>query len=73
MVPEGHGLGEVRQPLSSNEGGSREGRKEKNAHEGTCLAPLRGMREREHEQIRAGKNAVRGEGIKSARNAKGKL
>ena len=39
VVPEGHGLGEVRQLLGSNEGGSREGRKEKNAREGTCLAP----------------------------------
>ena len=28
-VPEGHGLGEVRQLLGSKEGGSREGRKEK--------------------------------------------
>ena len=54
-VPEGHGLGEVRQFLGSNEGGSREGREEKNAREGTCLAPSRGMREREHEQARAGK------------------
>ena len=54
-VPEGHGLGEVRQILGSNEGGSREGREEKNAREGTCLAPSRGMREREHEQTRAEK------------------
>ena len=39
-VPEGHELGEVRQLLGSKEGGSREGREEKNAREGTCLAPL---------------------------------
>ena len=54
-VPVGHRLGEVRQFLGSNEGGSREGRKEKNAREGTCLAPSRGMQEREHEKIRAEK------------------
>ena len=54
-VPEGHGLGEMRQLSGSNEGGSREGREEKNAREGTCLAPSRGMREREYEQTRAGK------------------
>ena len=54
-VPEGHGLEEMRQLSSSNEGGSREGRGKKNAREGTCLAPSRGMREREHEQTRAEK------------------
>ena len=54
-VPEGHGLEEMRQLSSLNEGGSREGRENKNAREGTCLAPSRGMREREHEQTRAGK------------------
>ena len=54
-VPEGHGLGKMRQLSGSNEGGSREGREEKNAREGTFLAPSRGMREREHEQTRAGK------------------
>ena len=54
-VPEGHGLGEMRQLSGSNEGGSREGREKKNAREGTCLAPSRGMREREHEQTRAEK------------------
>ena len=37
-VPEGHGLGEMRQLAGSNEGGSREGREKKNAHEGTYLA-----------------------------------
>jgi len=64
VVPEGHGQGEVRQPLGSNEGGSREGREEKNAREGTCLAPSWGMREREHEQTRAGKcGKRRGESI----------
>ena len=54
-VSEGHGLGEMRQLSGSNEGGSREGREKKNAREGTCLAPSRGMREREHERTRAGK------------------
>ena len=58
-VPEGHGLGEVRQLLGSNEGGSREGREEKNAREGTCLAPSRGMREREHERTRTEKCSKR--------------
>ena len=48
-VPEGHGLGEMRQFLGLNEGASREGKEEKNVREGTCLAPSRGMREREHE------------------------
>ena len=55
MVPEGHGLGEMCQLSGSNEGDSREGREKKNAREGTCLAPSRGMREREHEQTRAEK------------------
>ena len=72
-VPEGHGLGEVSQLLGSNEGGSREGREEKNAREGTCLAPSQGMQERENTSKPETKNAVRGEGIKSARNAKSKL
>ena len=47
-VPEGHGLGEMRQLSGSNEGGSRDGREKKNACEGTCLAPSRGTREREN-------------------------
>ena len=32
-VPEGHGLGGMRQFLGSHEGGSREGREERNARE----------------------------------------
>ena len=43
-VPEGHGLGEMRQLVVSNEGASRESRQKaeirKNAREGTCLAPI---------------------------------
>ena len=72
-VPEGHGLGEMRELLGSNEGDSREGREKKNAREGTCLAPSRGMREREVMSKPKLKNTVKGEGTKSARNAKGKL
>ena len=47
MVPEGHGLGEVRQLLGSNKGGSREGRKEKKCSRGHLPSPLaRHARER---------------------------
>ena len=52
---EGHGLRErereVRQLVGSNEGTSqktKEGSSEGEAHEGTCLAPSRGTRERVH-------------------------
>ena len=58
-VPEGHGLGEMCQLSGSNEGDSREGREKKNAREGTCLAPSRGMREREREIKPKQKNAVK--------------
>ena len=64
-VPEGHGLGEVCQLVGPNEDASRKNRRRqknsrraeerKNSREGTCLAPSRGMREREHEQTRAEK------------------
>ena len=57
--PWGTDLGEMCQLPGSNEAGSREGKEKRNAHEGTCLAPSRGMREREHEQTRAEK-AVKG-------------
>ena len=74
-VPVGHGLGEMRQLSGSNEGGSREGREKKNAREGTCLAPSRGMRERERENTSEpeSENAVRGEGIESGKNTRSKL
>ena len=42
-VLEGHGLGEMQQLPGSDEGGLREGREKKNARDGTCLAPSRGM------------------------------
>ena len=71
-VPVGHELEEVRQLVGSNEGASRKNRRRaeegktlartderKNAREGTCLAPSRGMREREHERTRAGKRSKR--------------
>ena len=35
-VPEGHGLGEMRQLAGSNEGGSREGKEKRNAREGAA-------------------------------------
>ena len=53
--PRGTDLGEMCHLPGSNEGGSREGKEKRNAREGTCLAPSRGMREREHERTRAGK------------------
>ena len=73
-VPVGHGLGEMRQLSGSNEGGSREGREKKNAREGTCLcSPRREVCERENMSEPEPENAVRGEGIESARNTKSKL
>ena len=71
VVPEGHGSGEMRQLVGSNEGASRKNRrkaeKRKNARKGTCLAPSRGMRERE--QVKPESNiAAKGDGTKSARN-----
>ena len=72
-VPEGHGLGEMCQLSGLNEGDSQKGREKKNAREGTYLAPSRGMREREIMSKPEPKNAVKGEGTKSARNGKGKL
>ena len=52
-VPEGHGLGEMRQLVGSNEGASRESRRKaerrKNDREGTLPSPLaRYAREREN-------------------------
>ena len=47
-VPEGHGLGEVHQLVSSNEGASikiDECKKRKNAHEGLSRSPVQPPRE----------------------------
>ena len=76
-VPEGHGSGEMRQLMGSNEGASRKNRrkaeKRKNAREGTCLAPSRGMRERENTGELESEIAAKGHGTKSARNTRSKL
>ena len=71
-VPEGHRLGEMRQLPGSNEGDSLEGREKKNAREVTCLAPSRGMREREQVKLES-EIATKGDGTKLARNTRSKL
>ena len=71
MVPMGNGLGEVRQLVGSNEGASRKTGKTLTR---APIQPPREACEREKTQANSNrKNAVRGEGIKSARYAKGKL
>ena len=84
-VPVGHGLGEecqlaarTRVPREKIDEGQRKekmlarAKERKNAREVTCLAPSRGMREREHVKSEP-EIAAKGDGTKPAGNTRSKL
>ena len=74
-VPEGHGLGEVRQLVGSNEGASRKAdeRQKKEKHSrGHLPAPSRGMRERLQAKLKTEMEAE-GDITKSVKNTRRKL